>query len=104
MSEEKKVKLYSINGKEYKLKDRYTLKDWGGILKIISPLDVKNNVSSLVMLLTENKFVELLNLVLDKKVSDEIYEEDFDTVAEIVNDFFSRKESLTKNAKGSLKN
>jgi len=94
--------MYLINGKEYKLKEKYTIKDWGYILKILSAIGKNDIENSLIILLSEDKIIELLNLILDKKIEGEIYEEDFETVNKIIQDFFSRKNSLIKNINSSF--
>lgn len=88
--------MYIINNVEYKLKDRYTVKDWGKVLKLVKEVDENDVEKSVIVLLTEDKLSELLNIILDKKLDDEIYEEDFDSVNKAIKDFFSRKNSLIK--------
>ncbi len=95
---------YLINNKEYQLKEKYTLKDWGIILKTLSDVDKDNIENSLVILLTENKVTELLNIMLDRKIEDDIYEDDFETINKVILDFFSRKSSLIKNINSSSAN
>ena len=90
-------KVYKINGIEYKLKDKYTLKDWGNILKILSAFDPNNIQNSIIILLTEDKIKDLLSLILNKPIEGEIYEDDFETINRVIQDFFSRKKSLIKN-------
>ena len=90
-------KVYKINGIEYKLKDKYTLKDWGNILKILSAFDPNNIQNSIIILLTEDKIKDLLALILNKPIEGEIYEDDFETINRVIQDFFSRKKSLIKN-------
>lgn len=90
-------KTYTINGKEYRLKSRYSLKEWGAILRVISNLNINNHVESLIALMAENKFFDLLNLILDKLIEGELYEDNFEVVSEVIKDFFSRKEGLMKN-------
>ena len=52
----------------------------------------KNNIeNSIIVLLAENKIMELLDVILDRKIEGEIYKEDFDTINQIIQDFFSRK-------------
>lgn len=95
--------MYTINQKTYQLKDKYTLKDWGKILKLLSGLSLDDN-NSIALLLTDNRVEELLAVILDKPVEGEIYEEDFNEVSRAINDFFTRKKSLIKNTSGSLEN
>lgn len=95
--------MYTINQKTYKLKDRYSLKDWGKILKILSGLTLEDN-NSIALLLSDNRVEELLAIILDRPVEGEIYEDDFSEVSRAINDFFSRKKSLMKNTSSSLEN
>ncbi|MEM3091776.1 MAG: hypothetical protein QXD05_01445 [Candidatus Pacearchaeota archaeon] len=90
--------MYLINGIEYKLKEKYTLKDWGKILEIINSAG-GDEKTIIISLLAQDKITDLLNIILDTQGSNinEIYEEDFETVNKIIMDFFSRKKSLTKN-------
>jgi hypothetical protein len=98
------VKPFSINGKEYKLKEKYSLKDWGGILNILSGMDMNGNISSVSILLAGDKINNLLNIMLDSAIEGDIYEEDFADVSRAINDFFSRKKSLMKNTPASSAN
>jgi len=95
--------MYKINNAEYKLKEKYTLKDWGKILKILSGLTLEDN-NSIALLLSDNRVEELLAIILDRPVEGEIYEDDFSEVSRAINDFFSRKKSLIKNTSSSLEN
>lgn len=95
---------YIINNKTYRLKEKYTLKDWGEILKILSDVDKNNIENSLIILLSDNKITELLNIILDRKIEDEIYEDDFETINKVIQDFFTRKSSLIKNTNSSSAN
>lgn len=90
--------MYLINGIEYKLKEKYTLKDWGKILEIINSAG-GDEKTIIISLLAQDKITDLLNIILDTQGSpiNEIYEEDFETVNKIIMDFFSRKKSLMKN-------
>ncbi|MEP0860563.1 MAG: hypothetical protein HRF52_03895 [Ignavibacterium sp.] len=92
--------MYTINQKTYKLKDRYSLKDWGKILKILSGLTLEDN-NSIALLLSDNRVEELLAIILDRPVEGEIYEDDFSEVSRAINDFFTRKKSLIKNTSSS---
>lgn len=92
--------MYTINGITYQLKQRYTLKDWGEILKIIA----SNNTAPdqvLISLLAEDKLKELLNLILDKPIEGELYEENIEAISKAINDFFARSKSLMKNITSS---
>lgn len=98
--------MYVINGIEYTLKEKYSLKDWGKIFKTINASSTTNTNDTIINLLEDNKIVDLMNLILDVKenVIGDIYEEDFETVTRVINDFFSRNTSLIKNIQSSLKN
>lgn len=91
--------MYIINNIEYKLKEKYLLKDWGKILEIINSANSKDEQSIVINLLAQDKITDLLNIILDTKGANinDIYEEDFDTVNKVIVDFFSRKKSLMKN-------
>jgi hypothetical protein len=95
--------MYTINQKTYQLKNKYTLKDWGEILKILSGFNLEDN-NSIILLLTDNRIERLLSIILDKPIEGEIYEEDFEEVSRAINDFFTRKKSLMKNTSSSLEN
>jgi len=94
--------MYTINQKTYQLKNKYTLKDWGEILKILSGFNLEDN-NSIILLLTDNRIERLLSIILDKPIEGEIYEEDFEEVSRAINDFFTRKKSLMKNTAGTSK-
>ncbi|MCS7054458.1 MAG: hypothetical protein NZM09_12115 [Ignavibacterium sp.] len=93
----KSEKVYKINNTYFALREKYSLRDWGNILKIIGDLDPENNKNSFIILLSEGKIIDLLNIILNGKVPEEIYEEDFAEVTRAINDFFLRKQSLIKN-------
>lgn len=95
--------MYIINGIEYQLKQRYSLKDWGVILKLLAGSNQSPD-QVLISLLAEDKLKELLNLILDKPIVGELYEEDIETVARVINDFFGRSKSLIRNMPSSLTN
>lgn len=92
--------MYTINQKTYQLKDKYTLKDWGKIIKILSGLTLDDD-NSVALLLSDNRVEDLLAIILDKPIEGDIYEEDFEEVSRAINDFFTRKKSLMKNTNGS---
>lgn len=96
--------MYTINQKTYNLKSKYTLKDWGLILKLLSAIEQDNLNEQIIMLLAEDKLLELLNLILDRPIDGDIYEEDFEEVNKVIRDFFSRKSGLIKNTNSSLGN
>ncbi|MEG8946601.1 hypothetical protein [Rosettibacter firmus] len=91
--------MYLINGIEYRLKQKYTLKDWGKILEIINSANAKDEQSIIINLLAEDKVTDLLNIILDTSQNkiNELYEDDFEEINRIIKDFFSRKTSLIKN-------
>jgi len=91
--------MYLINNTEYKLKDKYTLKDWGKILKLLGGFNL-NEENSISLLLSDNRIEDLLSIILNKPIEGEIYEEDFEEVSRAINDFFTRKKSLMKNTAG----
>lgn len=95
--------MYTINQKTYQLKDKYTLKDWGKILKILSGLNLDDN-NSIALLLSDNRVEDLLAIILDKPIEGDIYEDDFNEVSRAINDFFTRKKSLMKNTTSSSVN
>lgn len=90
-------KIYKINGVDHKLKARYSLREWGKILGIISHLNIKNPSEALIVLMAEDKFLDLLNLILDKPIEGELFEDNFEVIGEVIKDFFSRKQGLMKN-------
>lgn len=97
--------MYKINNIEYNLKEKYTLKEWGLILKILQNFGQEKSITEqIVILLTDDKLLQLLNTILDKPIEGEIYEEDFEEVNKIIRDFFSRKSGLIKNTGSSLEN
>lgn len=58
----------------------------------------KNNIeNSIIVLLAENKIMELLDVILDRKIEGEIYKEDFDTINQIIQDFFLQKKKFDEN-------
>lgn len=86
---------YKINNKEYKLKERYTLKEWGEILKLLNVSTQPQD--AIIQLLAEDKIKQLLNLILDKNIEEELYEDDIEEISKAIQDFFSREKSLIKN-------
>lgn len=95
--------MYRINNVEYSLKEKYTLKDWGRILNLLSGLNLQNE-NSISLLLTDNRVENLLAIIFDKPIEGEIFEDDFEEVSRAINDFFTRKKSLIRNTKSSLVN
>lgn len=95
---------YKINGKTYTLKEKYSLKIWGQIVNLLSAFEKDDATKAIVALLTDGIIIELLNLILNEKIEDELYEDDLPVVTEILQVFFSRKNSLIKNTNVSLEN
>lgn len=95
--------MYKINQEIYHLRSKYSLREWGVILKILSELESNNINNQIITLLADNKLIDLLNLILDKPIVGDIYEEDFEEVNRVIKDFFSRKSGLIKNTGSSLK-
>lgn len=96
--------MYRINDIEYKLKEKFSLNDWGKIISIVNTVNPKDEDNAVVLLLSESRIQNLLNIILDKPVEGEIYEDDFAEVNRIITDFFSRKKSLMKNIGNNLAN
>mgnify|MGYP005829814799 CR=1 FL=1 len=98
-------KKYLINNKEYYFKERYSLKDWGGIIEIItSPnsLENKDEINLVIHLLKEDNIIKLLNLIFTEPIEGEIYEDDFEEVTNAINDFMMRKKNSMINLKNPL--
>lgn len=85
---------YKINNREYKLKGKYTLREWGEILKLLNYTDPQQ---AIIQLLAEDKIKQLLNLILDTPITEELYEDDIEEISKAIIDFFSREKSLIKN-------
>ena len=90
---------YNIGGKEFTAKERYSLKDWGRILRIVGDVDTSDNLNALTTLLVGDNVKDLLGIIFAEPVTEEIYEEDFQEASRAINDFFGRKNSLMKNIK-----
>jgi hypothetical protein len=101
MSENKK---YVLGGKDYSAKEKYSLTIWGKIIALLQGFDATDTMAGIVVLLADGNLVAMLNLILSETVKDELFEEDFEEVGKIINDFFTRKSSLINIGKGSLKN
>lgn len=84
--------MYQINGKTYKLKEKYSLKDWGKILKLISSINQADDITNqIIILISDDRLTDLLNTILDNAIEGEIYEDDFEEVNKIIRDFFQEK-------------
>lgn len=95
---------YKLAEKDYSLKEKYSFKDWGNILKIILGVDSEKPEIVVVTLLSDDKLIEILNLILDRPLEDELFEDDFEEATRAINDFFSRKKSLMKQSNKPSKN
>lgn len=95
--------MYRINNAEYNLKERYTLKDWSKILGLLEKVNMQTG-NSISLLLTDNRLENLLDVIFDRPVEGEIFEDDFEEVSRAINDFFTRKKSLIKNTNVSSEN
>ncbi len=96
--------MYKINQEIYHLKNKYSLREWGVILKILAGLESNNINNQIITLLADNKLIDLLNVILDKPILGDIFEEDFEEVNKVIQDFFSRKSGLIKSTSSSLEN
>lgn len=99
-------KKYLINGKEYQLKEKYSSKDWGQIIVILSAMsETKVVMGAVGQLLANGDFEKLLNIILDVKNNpiEELYEESFDDAGRAFNDFFELKKSSISSIAGSSK-
>jgi len=94
--------MYLINKKEYELKERYTLKDWGKILRLLASFNKGDVEGSIIILLAEDKIIELLNLILNKQIVGDVYEDDINEVNKVIKDFFLRKSGLTATGSQNL--
>jgi hypothetical protein len=97
-------KKYLIGGKEFTPKARYSLKDWGRILRIVGNVDTNDNLNALTTLLVGDNVRDLLGIIFTEPVNEEIYEEDFQEASRAINDFFGRKDSLMRNIKAGSPN
>lgn len=88
------MKEYVIAGVVYLAKEKYTLKIWAQILKILQSESAEDTNSTVINLLGGDKLNEILGLILDKPVEGDLYEDDFPVIGEVLEDFFSRKKSL----------
>ncbi len=95
---------YQIGGKDFTPKERYSLKDWGRILRIIGDVDTSDNLNALTTLLVGDNVKDLLGIIFTEPVTEEIYEEDFQEASRAINDFFGRKDSLMRNIKAGSPN
>ena len=95
---------YNIGGKEFTAKERYSLKDWGRILRIVGDVDTSDNLNALTTLLVGDNVKDLLGIIFAEPVTEEIYEEDFQEASRAINDFFGRKDSLMRNIKAGSPN
>ena len=91
-----KPKTYTINKKTYHAKERYSLKVWAQIIELLRQLPVQEQSTELQVLaiLGSDTLPELLSLILDNPIDGELYDDDFEDIQRVINDFFSRKKSL----------
>lgn len=91
-----KPKKYTINGTTYHPKERYSFKVWAQIIELLRQLPVEQQSTDLNVLaiLGSDTLPELLSLILDKPIEGELYDDDFNDIQQVINDFFSRKKSL----------
>jgi len=96
-------KKYILAGKEYTLKEKYSLKDWGKILKELSEAKAEdeNSFDTVVNLMAGGGLERTLNLILDRPLEGELMETDVEEVGKVITDFFSRKSALTNITKRS---
>lgn len=97
---------YLINGKEYQLKEKYSSKDWGQIIVVLSAMqETKVVMGAVGQLLASGDFEKMLNIILDVngKPIEELYEESFDNAGRAFNDFFELKKSSIGSIAGSSK-
>jgi putative heme iron utilization protein len=90
-------KVYTLAGKKYLPKEKYSLKTWGEIIKILNETETDDPIAVVGALLSGDKLVKILNLILDKNIEGELMEDDLPEVSRVITDFFSRKSSLLKN-------
>ncbi len=95
--------MYNITGKQYSLKEKYTLKNWGKILQLLNGAKSKTDdeLEITINLISNGTLDEVLNLILDKELESELMESDLEVAGKIIVDFFSRKESLMSSTKKS---
>ncbi len=86
-----KAKVYKLNGVSYLPKEKYSLKDWGAILRILSSLNLEDQLGATVALLSGDSLTDFLNIIFTEPVKGEIYEDDFEEVTRAINDFLTRK-------------
>lgn len=100
-------KSYLINGITYTLKDKYTSKDWGQIIVIISAMgETKVVMGAVGQLLANGDFEKLLNIILDVKDKpiEVLYDDSFESAGCAFNDFMALKKNSIPSTTGSSKN
>lgn len=93
-------KTYKINCKEYRLKEKYSSKDWGQLMIILGELEPKEDAmfGMVGQLLSSGNFEKLLNILLvGTEPINEVYDDDFKDCADAVNDFFALKKNMIPN-------
>lgn len=96
-----KTKTYKINGKELRLKERYTFGDWQKVMRFLRDVKPGDMVSLMELILDESKIIALLGVIAEGDIPTILYEEDFSIINEMINDFFLRKTSLMRLTKDS---
>ena len=103
MAKKKGVKTYILNGNKYSTHEKYTMQDWGSILKFLQGFDATDPLAGVIILLQGDNLTELLKLILCDYNGEKLFEDDFEEVSKIISDFFTRKNSLINLGEGSLK-
>jgi len=92
--------VYKVNGLEYRLKEKYSAKDWGKLMLILSSLqtDSAPTFGMIGQLLACGNFEKLLNIILtgSAEITD-VYDEDFTACSKAINDFFALKKNTIPN-------
>ncbi len=97
------LKKYILAEKEFHAKERYSLKDWGKIINNLNGFDPENPLAGTAILLQGDTVNNILDAILIEKFNEELYEEDFAEAMKVINDFFTRKNSLMNATGSSLK-
>ncbi|HOV99287.1 MAG TPA: hypothetical protein PK595_06925 [Bacteroidota bacterium] len=99
------MKEYTINGKKYTLKERYTAKDWGKILIILGKLEMKDGMilNAIAQLMLQGDYESLLNIVLSgEEPITTLYDDDFSEAARALEDFLDVKKNILSASTSSL--
>lgn len=87
-------KKYKINGVDFELKEKYTLKAWGEILEILEGSKADNEMGVTINLINDGNLEKLVSLITGEEIT-ELYDVDLPEINRLIMDFFSRKEGLT---------